>query len=242
MSKFSALAGLSERRPDETVTSRLPLEQIKERAFGDTRLLNEAHVTELAESIAALGLIEPLVIDTKQRLLAGGHRKAAIMLIQQSQPEVFSERFSDGIPIYQMDFDSEAEPERALAIETTENEKRRDYTPAEIREIAEKLRSAGYEDVKGRPKQGQKPLMPALSVVVGKSRRHLRRQLSETQTKSKGESGTRVPLSEKSNPFVQQCQAVASQLQNLKSEELSGDKKKQIEKLLETLRQKIETD
>jgi ParB family chromosome partitioning protein len=241
VSKFSALASLSGRRPVEAVESKLPLESIGERALDDTRDLNKDHVTELAESIAALGLIEPLVVDAKQRLLAGAHRKAAILLLQQSQPEIFTERFPDGVPIYRIDFDSEAEPERALAIEAAENEKRRDYTPAEIRSIADKLRSAGYEDVKGRPKQGQKPLMPALSVVVGKSKRHLRRQLSDTQTDPE-KSGTHVRLSDEADPFARQCKSVAGQLRQIKSEKLPDDKRKRIEVLLQSLQDELETD
>jgi ParB family chromosome partitioning protein len=241
VSKFSALASLSGRRPVEAVEGKLPLGNIGERALDDTRDLNEDHVAELAESIAALGLIEPLVVDAKQRLLAGAHRKAAILLLQQSQPEVFAERFPDGVPIYRIDFDSESEPERALAIEAAENEKRRDYTPAEIRAIADKLRSAGYEEVKGRPKQGQKPLMPALSVVVGKSKRHLRRQLSDAQPGS-SESRTHVRLSDEPDPFAQQCKAVAGQLRQLKSGKLPDRKRKKIEKLLKTLQNELETD
>jgi ParB family chromosome partitioning protein len=84
VSKFSALASLSGRRPVEAVESKLPLESIGERSLDDTRDLNEDHVAELAESIAALGLIEPIVVDAKQRLLAGAHRKAAIQLLQPS--------------------------------------------------------------------------------------------------------------------------------------------------------------
>lgn len=241
MSKFSALASISGRRPVEAVESKLPLESIGERALDDTRDLNEDHVTELSESIAALGLIEPLVVDAKQRLLAGAHRKAAIQLLLQSQPGIFAERFPNGVPIYRIDFDSETEPERALAIEAAENEKRRDYTPAEIRSIADKLRSAGYEDVKGRPKRSQKPLMPALSVVVGKSKRHLRRQLSDTQTDS-GKSGTHVRLSDQTDPLARQCKAVAGQLRQLKPEKLPDGKRKRIEDLLQSLQDELEID
>jgi ParB family chromosome partitioning protein len=241
VSKFSALASLSGRRPAESVESKLPLDSIGERVLDDTRALNEDHVNELAESIAALGLIEPLVVDAKQRLLAGAHRKAAILLLQRSQPEVFDERFPDGVPIYRIDFDSETEPERALAIEAAENEKRRDYTPAEIRVIADKLRSAGYEDVKGRPKQGQKPLMPALSVVVGKSKRHLRRQLSDAQTDPE-KSGTHVRLFDDADPLARQCKAIAGQLRQLKPEKLADGKRKRIENLLNSLQKELEVD
>lgn len=166
------------RRPQPVTETMLPVEEIQERYLGDTREPDPGHVADLAESIAALGLIEPLVVDSKHRLLAGGHRLAAIMLLQESQPQAYAQRFPDGqVPVQVMGFDSAIDPNLALAIETAENEKRRDYTTAEIKAIADKLRQAGYEDLRGRPRRGQKPLMPALSVVVGKSLRTVQRHL-----------------------------------------------------------------
>jgi ParB-like chromosome segregation protein Spo0J len=47
----------------------------------DTRTLNAAHIVMLAESISVLGLLEPIVVDTKGRLLAGAHRLAAVQLL-----------------------------------------------------------------------------------------------------------------------------------------------------------------
>jgi ParB family chromosome partitioning protein len=83
-----------------------------------------------------------------------------------------------------MDFDAEAEPERALQVEVAENEKRRDYTALEARTLAERLRAAGYVDVKGRPTKGEKALRPALEVIMGKSLRTVRRYLNEETTES----------------------------------------------------------
>jgi len=60
----------------------MPLEAIKPRD-ADTRPLNPAHVEALAESIAALGLIDPLAVDKQGRLLAGGHRLAAILQLRR---------------------------------------------------------------------------------------------------------------------------------------------------------------
>lgn len=53
----------------------------------DTRQLDPRHVVDLVESIAALGLLEPLVVDRKHRLLAGGHRLAAMQLLVEADPE-----------------------------------------------------------------------------------------------------------------------------------------------------------
>lgn len=156
-----------------------PLHQIQDR-LSDTRPLRQDHVDQLAESIAVLGLIEPLVVDVRGRLLAGGHRKAAILQIYEQKPEVYAQQFLDDmIPVRVMPFDADEEPDRALQIEISENEKRRDYTPAEVRALADRLRTAGYTDTPGRPTKGEKRLRPALEVIVGKSLRSVRRYLTE---------------------------------------------------------------
>lgn len=156
-----------------------PLSQIQDR-LSDTRPLRQDHVDQLAESIAVLGLIEPLVVDLRGRLLAGGHRKAAILQIYEQKPEAYAQQFPDDmIPVRVMPFDADEEPDRALQIEISENEKRRDYTPAEVRLLADRLRTAGYVDTPGRPTKGEKRLRPALEVIVGKSLRSVRRYLTE---------------------------------------------------------------
>ena len=59
------------------------LERIQARSGKDIRPTNPLHVVDLAESIVAVGLIEPLVVDRELRLLAGGHRLAALRLLAQ---------------------------------------------------------------------------------------------------------------------------------------------------------------
>jgi ParB family chromosome partitioning protein len=153
-----------------------------DRAGGDSRPLNPAHVEELTNSIAVVGLIAPIAVDSRGRLLAGGHRRAAILELQERDPEAFVKQFPAGqVPIRRYDFDSEVEPEKALAIEASENEKRKDYTAAEVRAIAERLRSAGYRDSPGKPKKGEKALRPALELIIGKSLRQVRRYLNEAE-------------------------------------------------------------
>ena len=155
------------------------LAQIKDRDV-DTRPLTMKHVWALAESIAVLGLIEPLVIDQEKVLLAGGHRLAAIKIISEEPKyaEAYIAHFPEGrVPVRIMPFAASADQELALQVEVAENEQRRDYTPAEVRKLADRLMDAGYENVKGRPKRNQKALMPLLSSVVGKNRRTIQRYL-----------------------------------------------------------------
>lgn len=159
----------------------LHLDQIRDRAGGDTRPLNSAHIEELVKSIALLGLIEPLVVDNQNRLLAGGHRRVAILQLWEQDAETFKRHFSDGVPVHRIAIDSEKEPELAVQIEIAENEQRRDYTPTEVRAIAERFREAGLSQDRGRPTEGQVPLIPALMAVVGKSRATVHRYLAEVQ-------------------------------------------------------------
>lgn len=162
----------------------------------DTRPLKEQHVIALKESIATLGLIEPLVIDKSNVLLAGGHRLAALQRLNAENAALFQQHFAnDMVPVRMMPFHIKEAPQQAFQVEIAENEHRRDYTPAEARAIADRLREAGYRDIKGRPRQDQKPLMPALALVMGKNLRTVQRYLtSRTDTGENQESTTDVVL------------------------------------------------
>ena len=175
----------SQRKPSTKGNpSLMPLESIQDRA-SDTRNLNQKHVEALALSIAAIGLIEPLVVDKDGVLLAGGHRKAAIALLIDGPggDKLMNNLFPSGIPVRVMPFSASDSPEKALQVEIAENEHRRDYTRDEVMGIIERLKQAGFEELKGRPKKGQKALMPALTAIVGKSRRQVFRILEEPKDK-----------------------------------------------------------
>lgn len=74
------------------------IDRILLREGSDTRPLNARHVLALTESIAILGLLEPLVISTKGHLLAGGHRLAAIQLLSYLDPDEREKFFRKCIP------------------------------------------------------------------------------------------------------------------------------------------------
>ena len=160
--------------------SYVPLEQIKQREQ-NTREINPKHVAALIDSIATLGLLEPLVVDNRYRLLAGGHRLAAILSIKETDSAVFEKVFPNSlIPVRVMPFDAAKEAEKALQCEVAENEHRRDYTSKEVRALADRLLAAGYVSSRARPKAGSKALVPALRIIVGKSRATIMRYLSES--------------------------------------------------------------
>lgn len=189
-------------------TKILRVSDIKPRANTTTRLLSARHLIELAESIAAVGLLEPLVIDRDDCLLAGGHRLGACLLLcadprergarllelcadgpekidpallnlAQSLPAVYA-LDPDKIPTRVINFSSLRDPGRALLIEATENEKRRDYTPTEVRTLYRRLLDQGYVDRRGRLAVGEKAAQPTLAVIIGKSIRTVQRMLAAT--------------------------------------------------------------
>lgn len=181
-SKLTGALAIAKSRSVEapSSTSTLSIDSISDRVDGDSRPLNPAHIEELADSIAVVGLIAPIAVDSQGRLLAGGHRRAAIFLLRERDPDTYAKQFpNEQIPIRRYDFDSTIEPEKALAIEASENEKRRDYTPTEVRAIADRLKAAGYRDAPGKPKKGEKALRPALELIIGKSIRQVRRYLND---------------------------------------------------------------
>ena len=182
---------------DRAARSSLPLAEIRLRA-SDTRPLRDQHVKDLAESIAALGLIEPLVVDQRGTLLAGGHRLAAIQLLKDTDPDIYAQHFlSDLVLVRVMPFDAGADPERSLQIELAENEKRVNYSRDQIQLLAERLRNLNYRDIPGRPRFGEKALGPALAVAIGVSTRYVRKvlkeQVADKDEQSSGEIRNLVP-------------------------------------------------
>lgn len=71
-------------------TAQVAIAAICLRRDGDARPLSAAHVVTLAESIAALGILEPVVVDLEGYLLAGGHRLAAVQLL--AMPMIMARR------------------------------------------------------------------------------------------------------------------------------------------------------
>lgn len=151
----------------------MALGDILERPGGDTRTIHPDHAESLALSLEALGLLEPLVVDNAGHLLAGGHRLAALRLLEERG------KWGKPVPVRVMDFDACKNPEEALAVEVAENAQRRDYSPKEVKALADRLKAAGFKADRGKPKAGERALFPALADIVGKSPKQLRRYLAE---------------------------------------------------------------
>lgn len=212
---------------------KLPLHQIRSRE-ADTRPVHPQHVTNLAESIAALGLIEPLVVDSRGVLLAGAHRLASIQALKKTDPEVFTQHFPDDlIQVHMLAFDADKEPERALQVELAENEKRVNYTRDQIERLADRLRSLNYREIRGRPKEGEKALGPALAVAIGVSTRYVRRVLSE-QKELTEKNRNSVPIFQKRLKLLRRIESALEELAEMPESEQSSRSEKVLSKTLPT--------
>lgn len=191
------LAVAAKAEQERSQKTKILLAQIHPRE-ADTRPIRPEHVADLAESIAALGLIEPLVVDCKGVLLAGAHRLAAIQLLKEGNLEAYAQQFPDElVMVHMMAFDAEEEPERALQVELAENEKRVNYTRDQIERLAERLRALNYREIRGRPREGEKALGPALAVAIGVSTRYVRKILKEQRQEAGEENRNSVPIFQK---------------------------------------------
>ena len=161
----------------------VPLVQINDRVK-DTRSVRDEHVEQLFESMTIVGLISPLTVDKDYTLLAGAHRLAALKLLREREPTLFLQQFPDGrIPTRVMSLSASTDQLLALRVEIEENEKRRDYTPQEVLEVAQNLENAGFSRSRGRPAAGERPLIPALETIFGKSKATIKRYLSAAEQK-----------------------------------------------------------
>lgn len=91
----------------------------------------------------------------------------------------FQRHFPHGIPVHRIDVESLPVATQTLTIESIENEKRLDFTKAELLSIMSKLKAAGFRDKSGRPKAGERTLATELERITGKSRRTVFRLLEE---------------------------------------------------------------
>ena len=208
----------------------LPISKIQPR-LEDTRPLHDKHVRDLVESISALGLIEPLVVDNKGILLAGGHRLAALSVLREANLEKFEEHFpATNIPVRIMEFDSSEDPELSLQIELAENEKRVNYSRDQIERLADRLRTLNYRETRGRPKTGEKPLGPALAVAIGVSTRYVRKVLSDQrntrQDNASKKNRNSVPIFQKRVKQLKKIQGdLEKMIELLESGESTGAEK-----------------
>lgn len=166
----------------------ISLSQIVDR-LRDTRPINIDHVAQLMESMRVVGLITPLTVDRELTLLAGAHRLEAMRRLSQESTEDFLRLFPEGrVPARVMQISAQTDQLLALRVEVEENEKRRDYTAAEVFDVAQTLEAAGFTRARGRPNAGERPLIPALEAIFGKSKATIKRYLSQEEEQESHEN------------------------------------------------------
>ena len=161
----------------DRVLELVPADAIRPRA-ADSRPARAEHVLEVAESVAAVGLLQPPAIDNARRLVAGLHRlegcrllllprdrRLEYLLAMDGGDRLDPEETADRVAVLPapkdlegplaagkvpcrvlVDLDAERDPAAALAAEAAENTARKDYTPAEVQALAQRLRAAGYRE------------------------------------------------------------------------------------------------
>ena len=98
--KDEALRDTKDRDREGGDGSTITFSDIKPRPHGDSRPLDDAHVIVMAESIATIGLLQPIVVDRKSRLVCGGHRLRAMQHLKEHAPEAYARRFPhDQVPV-----------------------------------------------------------------------------------------------------------------------------------------------
>jgi ParB family chromosome partitioning protein len=130
------------------------LDEIKPRET-KSRGIDPAHVKDLAASIGRVGLINPLTLAQDKQIVAGHHRREALVELRDNFPDIFELRFPNGlIPIRRSALGYETKSEELWDIELAENERRKNYTPKEVTGIMDYL-SARYSNQVGRPTTAQ---------------------------------------------------------------------------------------
>lgn len=166
-------------------TVSVPLSGIQLRKGEDARKLNAAHVVTLAESIAALGILEPVVIDLEGHLLAGGHRLAALQLLAEGDGQARRTLF-----LARIDGGSETAPTEEAATAKKSPPK------SELTTLADRIEGIDTTAFHDKYKKGKVPVVavdtsasagPDLDIAVEAAENSVRRQYSREEIMALGE-------------------------------------------------------
>jgi hypothetical protein len=149
----------------------------------------------LANDIHDRGLIEPLVVDVDNVVLAGDNRLRALKLLATEQGEWFQETFARGIPVHRLDIRYKDTPfEAGLAQLAANFNREKPPTSQQLRphllRLLEQMPTDRYHFGRGNP-HGKEPVVPVLMRAFGVSARTISRALAEQDdTAAEVESGT----------------------------------------------------
>jgi hypothetical protein len=171
----------------------ISLDDIVERT-NYTRDLRPEHVTLLRDSIAEIGLEQPLVLIAGNQLVAGRHRYRAILELRDADSARFDTLFPGGLvpaQVFQQVEDSDAAS--VFALEMTENSARLNYTDEEVARAVEVLKTMDFTSKRGRPRLGDRPIGPAITKMFGMSEATMHRALAAAR---RGEKLSRESFSD----------------------------------------------
>ena len=167
----------------ENAARLLSIDMVQPRPATDTRPVDEEHVQAIAESVRAMGLIQPIYLDREFRLIAGAHRLSAFRLLARENPQKWSK-----IPVVvDPELDALTQPDLALRKEIAENEKRSNLTPTQVKAAAQRLLESdvNFTHRPGRLKKGERALTPFLADTFGVSKRYVRSLLNQPDEDAK---------------------------------------------------------
>lgn len=153
------------------------------------RAIDPNHVADLLASIRDQGLLEPLVVDKSDLLIAGNHRYAAIVQLKEGFPDEFRRWFPRGqVPINRLPYKASEHMEEAIAASVAENQKRQDLDPQSVKEYRDKL-AKKFKLTVGRPREGQPAVMTMLAQAFQRSPRYLRKVIQRTEGRGSSQPG-----------------------------------------------------
>ena len=214
--KDEATREIKDRSREAADVAMISLDDIRSRPHGDSRPLDDEHVLSLVESCGLLGLLQPLAVDRRYRLVCGGHRLAALTRLRTEAPQLFARHFPDGtVPVRILAFDAESQPASARAAELEENERRKAYTREQVIAFATKLRKDGYRFTVGRPKAGELALAPTISQATGVSLRTVRRYLADEHVEA---SQSPPVVRDRDEVYKKACASLGRAIQRFRTE------------------------
>jgi len=145
------------------------------------RTPDDANVDAILASIKEQGLLENLVVDEDDVLLAGNHRYAAIKKLRKTEPETFDKLFPNAkIPVNRCPFSAKEKQAEAIAVALAENQKRQNIDPVAIKNYRDFLvKEMGLS--KGRPKKDQLAISTLLRNAFKRSPRSIRRDIAKAK-------------------------------------------------------------
>ncbi|RLF01320.1 MAG: hypothetical protein DRK00_11635 [Thermoprotei archaeon] len=120
---------------------RVPLEKLRISAYNVRTKVDEEKVLQLMESIANIGLQQPLVVMPSKEVpgaddgVIGRRRLEAIRRLREGRPGALEKWFSSGVPCLVRDFT----PREAIMASLVENLQRGDLRPEEVGEAVNRL-------------------------------------------------------------------------------------------------------